>query len=372
MLRETTCFLITNPLLKTEGIFRINARALDLEILKEAYDRGQKFIVWREGETYQASTHRREGYGDVWVDEIEHAEGWGVFTATGLIKQWYRDLHEPLVPQASYAAIEKYYGNITESVEPAKLLSILSQDSDWSILPRLSRHILTMHLLPLLSRVAEFSDWNHMNARNLAVCFAPVLLCGPDPIRDLKISNILRSLLEAMVSNWKPQLARAFLMDHLEFEDSLRMPEAVEDREDPLQEVQMKCATAEAQTSGITLLDDTDSTEEPDDRPALPPRPGQSGEDMVTTDSTNGLRRKPVPPSHTPPRYSSVVSSRYTELEDGYTNNVPTADELDIPEDEAALPAYDASTDQGRASPPTPSTPTSIPRKPLPKTQHDS
>jgi Rho GTPase-activating protein 1 len=34
--------------IKTSGIFRINARAQTVEILRESYDRGQKFIVWKE------------------------------------------------------------------------------------------------------------------------------------------------------------------------------------------------------------------------------------------------------------------------------------------------------------------------------------
>ena len=89
ILRESTSFLITDPLIKTQGLFRKNARAVDVEILKEAYDRAQKFIVWRDGDICQASPHWQVGLGLVWVDELEHTEGFGVHTAAGLIKQWY-------------------------------------------------------------------------------------------------------------------------------------------------------------------------------------------------------------------------------------------------------------------------------------------
>ena len=89
VLRESTSFLIIDPLIKTQGLFRINARAVEVEILKEAYDRAQKFIVWRDGATCQASPHWKVGLGLVWVDELEHTEGYGVHTAAGLIKQWY-------------------------------------------------------------------------------------------------------------------------------------------------------------------------------------------------------------------------------------------------------------------------------------------
>lgn len=379
VLREATGFLITDPLLRTEGVFRINARAIDLEILKEAYNRGQKFIVWRERDTYRASTHQREGFGDVSVNGIERAEGWGVHTAAGLIKQWYRDLQDPLVPQSSYAAVEKFYGNASSLLEPEQLRSMLSQETHWSILPKLSRHILTMHLLPLLSRTAEFSDWNQMTPQNLAVCFAPLMLRGPDPMEDLRISNIMRRLLEAMIVMWRTELAAAFHMAHMEFEDSLRMPEAVNEREDPLQEALETRTSEDTQTSGILLLDNDDISEETEDRPALPPRPRQDSGDTNSGEAASNLRRKPVTPVYMPPRYSTVFGSRYTGPGDGYTNNVPLEDEPEVQEgrsetreDGTVLPAYEDLSASARSPPPPSSMPPSIRRKPLSKTEHDS
>ena len=363
--------MITDPLIKTEGLFRINARAADLEILKEAYDRGQKFIVWREGDIHHASSHRKEGFGDVGVDDIEQTEGWGVHTAAGIIKQWYRDLQQPLVPKSSYAAVEKFYGNASSPLDAAQLLSILSQDSHWSILPKLSRQILTMHLLPLLSRTAESSDWNQMTPQNLSICFAPVMLRGPDPMEDLRISNIMRRLLEAMISMWKTELAAVFHMAQLEFEDSLRMP-AVDEREDPLQEAQGTRTSEDAQTSGIMLLDNDDSGEETENRPPLPPRPRQDSEHPGSTEATGNLMRKPAPPIQTLPRYSTVFGSRYTDLGDGYTNNVPLEIEIENQEDGTVLPAYERLSLSATSPSPPSSMPPQIPRKPLRKTENES
>ena len=364
MLREATSFLITDPVIKAPGIFRVNARAIEIEILKEAYDRGQKFIVWNERYIYQASTHWREGLGDVWVDDIEQTEGFGVHTAAGLIKQWYRDLRDPLLPQSSYAALEKYYGHPDLSFETTELKKMLSQEAGWSIFPRLSRRIMTMHLLPLLSKIAEFQDWNQMTPYNLAVCIAPLMLCGTDPLEDLKVSNIMRKLLEIMIVHWKEDLALPFGNGSLEFEESLRLPEAVEDHEDPLQEAQATRSTEDAQSTGIVLLDGDDSEEEIDDRPPLPPRRQQTSRDHSPTEGANNLRRKPAPPVQTPPRYSMIVGNRYTAPPDGFTNSVPIGDEQGDQDDSITLPAYNP------LSPPaTPSRPSSITRKPLPKTE---
>ncbi len=363
ILREATSFMVTDPLIKTSGIFRINARAIEVEILKEAYDRGQKFIVWNEGNIYQASTHRREGFGDVWVDDIEQTEGFGVCTAAGLIKQWYRDLRHPLVPQSSYAALEKYYGSAELSLGPAEILQMLSQEAEWSILPMLSRRIMTMHLLPLLSRVVEFQDWNQMTPYNLSVCLAPLMLCGPDPMEDFKMSSIIRKLLEAMIAYWRQDLAPHFRNGPFEFEESLRLPEALEDREDALQEIQATRAPEDAQSSGIVLLDSDDSEGESEGRPPLPPRPRQSSRDHSPTEAATEVRRKPAPPLQTPPRYSMIVGDRYTARPDGFTNTVPLEDEHEDQHDPTTLPAYETA--------PAPSTsfmPNSIARKPLRKT----
>lgn len=48
MLRETSKFVLASPLITTEGIFRIPPHSVLTDILREAYDRGQKFIVWKE------------------------------------------------------------------------------------------------------------------------------------------------------------------------------------------------------------------------------------------------------------------------------------------------------------------------------------
>lgn len=310
VLREATSFLITDPLMKTGGIFRINARAVEVEVLKEAYDRAQKFIVWREGSICQVSPYRKEGFGDVWVEELDSTEGFGIHTAAGLIKQWYKELRTPIFPLESYTAIEKFYGNSEGSYDAQELLDILTPGVAWSIMPMTSRRIMTKHLLPMLSRVAEFQDWNQMTPHNLALCFAPTMLCGPDPIQDYKISTIIRPLLEAMIVYWKVDLAPAFEMDDWTFEESLRLPEAVEDREDPLEEPQPFQSTEDTQTNGITLLEnDADSEEESEDKPPLPPRPQPVISEAISPEDIQPLKRKPAPPLQIPPPYSVVVGS---------------------------------------------------------------
>lgn len=397
VLRETTSFVIMDDNIKAEGIFRVSARAQTVEILKEAYDRGQKFIVWKQVDTAVASSYYREGLGHVWVEELDQAEGYELHVAAVLIKLWYKELKEPIFPPSSYQALEKYYGSPEFSLEVQQLLAMLSEDDEWSpISSKKSRQILKMHLLPLLSRVAAFQDQNQMTPENLAVCFAPSLLCGPDPIEDLKISIIVRRILVAMIVHWEGDLAPLFSTSFDTFEDSLRMPEAAEDREDPLEEARMKDLD-ETQSVGITLLNNDDSDEGMETQPALPPRPkaatvtggileepndfdydatsstksvslslsnrispvrrkpspfdnaplnGMSHTDNDTftetspsdpgpTNSTSSVRRKPAPALLPLPRYSSIISDRSAVLQGiQYSNTVPIEDDDFVEEHE--------------------------------------
>ena len=355
VLREATMFVIMDSLIKKEGLFRISPRATTVDILAEAYDRGQKFIVWREGDIFLSHGHMKEGTGTVYVDGLDQTEGYDVHAATALIKHWYGQLRDPIFPPLCYPALEKFYGAGNHESEElplkvSQLLALLSVDGEWSPISQISRTVLIMHLLPLLSKVAHFQEWNQMNASNLSVCLTLCLIRGPDPHEDMKMSGIIRRILTALITHWRADLAPKFGMDDSKFEDSLRMPEAVKDREDPVQERQEGFRTSlEAQVSGITLVDnesDDDEEEEEEEEiderpPALPPRPLQPSIDTATSGYASAtsvtpatpmspVRRKPAPTVQNLPRYSVVVRETRPTLEhiDSY-NSVPLENDFE-------------------------------------------
>lgn len=330
VLREATSFLLTDQNIKTEGIFRINARAVTISVLREAYDRSQKFIVWREVQSLLTFSHWKEGHGNVVVDELQHMEGFPLTAAAGLIKLWYAELREPIFPQSSYAFMERVFGDQESPIQTSTVLDLIGEHSDWSPITKISREVLIMHLLPLLAIVAENKDWNHMTPYNLAICFAPLLVRGPDPMEDAKISTVIRRFLEYAIDFWNPGLSTTCSMDRHRFEESLRVPESVEDREDPLDRTDPTSLGHTAQSDGIILVDIGDSDDDSEEyRPALPPRPahiteGGIGESEgekpplpprlaatnVLGNPPNGagaLRRKPAPPMAAPPRYSTII-----------------------------------------------------------------
>src|SRR5215469_17467304 len=107
VLRETTNFVLMGPNVKTEGLFRIPPHARTKEILREAYDRGQKFIAWKEKDV-KLPQHVYDGAMDTdsIVAELDQTDTYGVHLAGALIKFWYQELREPLVPQSAYGNLK--------------------------------------------------------------------------------------------------------------------------------------------------------------------------------------------------------------------------------------------------------------------------
>ena len=422
VLREATHFVLTEPLPNTDGLFRVSARAQTVEVLKEAFDRAQKFLVWKDGDAVLTFPHHKDSSGIVTIDDLEPIDGYDVHVAAALIKLWYHELREPILPISSYQTLEKLYNGV-QDLPDDELCQLLSpNEADFSPFPPMSRHILRLHLLPTLSRIADHSDRNRMPPRNLATVFAPNIICGPDPIADMKMAQVLQRLLTEMIMKWKPMLAPALGCTDEAFEASLRLPEAVVDREDPLQETRGSATDNVAeQVSGISLQDnDHDSLEEDDlidddgNPPPLPPRPstGNSTEDLVSssdipspsflrrpvaasstddlnstsTSAINSVRRKPAPAVASLPRYSTVFGDRQTVLARIGSYNtgehpIDTVSGVTGPNDhEEVLPAYEQAYSQTSSAGPSVDTsssrmtrreseladsPSSIPRKPV-------
>ena len=370
ILRETSAFVTLEPMLKVEGIFRINARAIMVDVAKEAYTRGQKFIAWREGDSMLASVHRREGYGDVSVEDLPRTDGYDVHTATALIKQWYKDLHDPIFQQTSYNALRRVITNRESDIPTSTVIGMLADSNDWSPLSNTAKQILLMHLLPLLSAVVDFQDINHMDPHNLAVCFAPTLLRGPDPKEDMEMVGLIQNILTHMIRLWKSDLAPTFSLNEEHFRDALRLPAAPEDRDDPLERPRRDTAADNGQNQGsIALIQGRAESEDEQEPPPLPPRPSRTSLDDDSTDAMSKVRRKPAPPMAALPRYSVVMRDNPTTLQ-----HIPNYNTIEDPDDDfepanpSDLPPYQSispsSPEDSPLSPPTrpaPSKPSSDP-----------
>ena len=359
------------------------------------------------------------------MNELEQRDGFDAHAAAGLVKMWYKELKEPICPPSCYQALRKFYGDESLQLQPESMADLLNSNAEWTFLSPTARQILRLHLLPMLSRVTEFKEWNQMAAYNLAVCFAPALLRGPDIEEDMRITGIVTRLLGAMIENWEVHLAPA-LDTERPLCERLRLPEAVGDREDPLEESDPVVSSLASQMNGITLMDndgsgsetpheDLDDADEPppfplrtrtlsdvdDSRhlpPPLPPRPRtfsdaedlrpplsprirsstianiptssrpstqSSGPSSPGDGSDHQVKRKPAPTVQPVPRYSTIMGPAQQPIPT--LEHVPLYNTVEQPEEEPYGHGADPEL-PGYEAVSGPTSRTTIPRKPVPNT----
>lgn len=337
VLRETTSFILMPENVKTEGIFRIPPHAKLKEILREAYDRGQKYIIWKDNRvTLPIPAYPHAIAANALISDVEPGDAYGVYLAAGLMKTWYSELRQPLFPKSSYADVRKLFDATDPPYALETLTELISPHSEFPMLPVASRLILVNHLIPMLVAISAHEEQNKMNADNLAMCFAPALLCGEDPMEDAKMSGILRRILASAVEQWDHGLRDACGILKETFTMMLQSPARIEDYEDPLEDGRVVPGSsayydAQQQSSGI-ILQDNDQAPSIAVAPPLPPRPPVPFKsDHLTTWTDAGPpdampRRKPAPQvSVLPPRYSAVIAQDTANLEESPTSYDPSA-----------------------------------------------
>ena len=154
VLMESSHYLRSNHL-KTEGLLRISCSMQLLEIVREAYDREQYLRLF----------------------------DYGPHVSAGLIKLYYRSLPEPLISK-------RYYNHLNEKCKtPEGFKTLVTAHQREGGLPYPSRVLLTRHLFPLLSAIAQHQAVNKMTPENLAICVSPSLVRSEDPLVDVGISR---------------------------------------------------------------------------------------------------------------------------------------------------------------------------------------
>jgi len=332
VLRETTSFILHPFNIRTEGLFRIPPHSILAGALREAYDRGQMYIIWKEA----GATFVEPGVDPKLVSEVRVEDAYGVHSAASLVKTWYRELRQPIFPESSYAPLREQFGSPDVEVTLEDLENILSANSYQSPLSTASREILLRHLLPMLSLVAEREAENKMDSNNLAICFAMTLVCGSNQLEDAKMTSVIRRILQVAIDMW-PHLREQLSIGQNDIWKDLQPPQEAKDYEDPLEEPRSMRHSGEHAHGNeghfVHILDaesptgdDDLSLERVERLPTLPPRP--AGSRIVSTVSSTNEdshlampKRKPAPE---PPRYSTIFADNEkhrTDSPDGYSSS---------------------------------------------------
>lgn len=259
-----------------------------------------------------------EGLEEI-VDEIDSNEAYGVHLAAGLIKLWYTELKEPIVPKSAYRDLVTFFDAGQPTVE--QLHDLLSPHSEWSCLPSVSREILSRHLLPLLSELVKHQEQNKMTAENLAVVFAPTFVCGPDQMEDMKISNMLRPIITVAIENWS-QLREVFGIDEKTFWKDIEPPASMDDYEDPLYERTITPEKGTTSSSADTIMQSKGIVLQGLDIPD--PKP----EDNVEVPRKDSTVPPPLPPRSVPQEASPPIPALPPRILTGPTPAMrpPTSD----------------------------------------------
>jgi Rho GTPase-activating protein 1 len=333
VLRETTSFILHPFNIRTEGLFRIPPHSILSGALREAYDRGQMYIIWKE----VGATFVEPGLDPKLVSEVRVEDAYGVHSAASLVKTWYRELRQPIFPESSYAALREQFGSPDVEVTLEDLENIFSTNSIQSPLSTTSREILLRHLLPMLSLVAEREAENKMDSNNLAICFAMTLVCGSNQLEDAKMTSVIRRILQVAIDSW-PQLRQRLSIGVNDIWKDLQPPQEARDYEDPLEEPRpmQHSGDSSGNEGHFVHLLDIDSPTGDDDLslkrverlPTLPPRPNSSRAVSAVSKGPNNddghqsmPKRKPAPE---PPRYSSIYGDNEksaTDSPEGYSSS---------------------------------------------------
>ncbi|KAG8977160.1 hypothetical protein FRC05_002157 [Tulasnella sp. 425] len=260
--------------MEVEGIFRRSPSSVLLRQAKEAYDRGQPVSLAAWGDPHIAAV---------------------------LLKKFFRDLPEPLFYEEMFPVIRKCP---IPTGSPGDMATINHLKEH--ILPLLrtdAAEIVFSYVLHLLHDVSLRSSINLMDARNLAVCFAPTLL-GASAVRDPQMCTIpggpsLFARTPAPSSAPPPVMTVAWIVK-ICIERYFEIFEEVVDRSEPIQ------------SPGAGVLSPMEH-----DGSSVPPSPSAEGpdEDESLDDAMLVMPLGPTPPH----------SNTTTPNPDGTPRSPPTA-----------------------------------------------
>ncbi|XP_075882463.1 rho GTPase-activating protein 4-like isoform X2 [Nelusetta ayraudi] len=141
IVQSCICFINLHGL-HHEGIFRVPGSQMEINSLRDAFERGEDPLAERKCD----------------LDSV-----------AGVLKLYFRSLESPLVPIESTGQLLEHAQIKNEAERAAQLRAVISSFPEPVV-------IVMRYLFAFLHHVTEYSDENMMQPYNLAVCFGPSLV----------------------------------------------------------------------------------------------------------------------------------------------------------------------------------------------------
>ncbi|KAI2649726.1 SLIT-ROBO Rho GTPase-activating protein 3 [Labeo rohita] len=147
-----------------EGLFRVPGSQMVVNQLKDAFEKG---------------------------DDPLADEGCDMDSVAGVLKLYFRGLEKPLFPEDSYEQLMEC-GQIDDETKKVMQLKCIISSYPAPLV------IVMRYLFAFLHHVSQYSDENMMQPYNLAVCFGPSLVRGPnngDAAELQRINSLVKSII---------------------------------------------------------------------------------------------------------------------------------------------------------------------------------
>ncbi|XP_037629957.1 rho GTPase-activating protein 4-like isoform X2 [Sebastes umbrosus] len=158
------CFINLNGL-HHEGIFRVPGPQLEVNNLRDAFERGEDPLAERRYD----------------LDSI-----------AGVLKLYFRVLESPLFPINSTSQLLEHAQIKNEAESAAQLKTVICSYPEPVI-------IVMRYLFAFLHHVSQYSDENMMQPYNLAVCFGPSLVRGADDDDMVVLTPQINALVKSII-----------------------------------------------------------------------------------------------------------------------------------------------------------------------------
>ncbi|XP_044144385.1 SLIT-ROBO Rho GTPase-activating protein 2 [Bufo gargarizans] len=153
--------------LQHEGIFRVSGSQVEVNDIKNAFERGEDPL--------------EEDQNDHDLDSV-----------AGVLKLYFRGLLTPLFPKEIFHDLLSCVSMDNMQERASHIRKVLL------CLPS-STIVLMRYLFAFLNHLSQFSDDNMMDPYNLAICFGPTLMCVPDNQDQVSCQSHVNELIKTII-----------------------------------------------------------------------------------------------------------------------------------------------------------------------------